>query len=672
MKQFLGLALALTIASILFCLPIKAQQDLQVVKQHYRQILLSYADSQEPLWKDLIQMEPEAVVSDQVIVELMQRYPYDVPRIEQYLSKQKSDGSWEDIDYQDKKRSGWEPKKHAERVLELSKLFHSPSTKYYHSEKVLQSIHSALAYWFTNKPVCPNWWYNQIGVPKTFGEAFVLLEDQLSPKEKVGAIEVMDHAKFGMTGQNKVWLAGNVLVRALLEDNVSLVKEARDVIASEIVLGRQEGIKDDWSFHQHGPQQQFGNYGMAFITGMAFYYKLFKGTSFAFEQEKVNILTSLMNEGYRWILWHRYFDINAMGRQLFHNGQIHKAYSTGFAASDFGLKGLDDKENHFIGHKHFDDSDYTIHRMKDWMASLKMSSSRVIGTEKVNEDNLLGYYLGDGATYFYVDGDEYLNIFPFWDWHKVPGVTAYEGALSFPPQWKGNQSNLVGGLTDGAQGMSAMELNRDRLKAYKSWLFTDEFVLCLGAGIESDSTLNVTTSVDQCLKKDELLMLNGKHWESIGSTEGTSKDVRFYHGQTGYILMDKTNYAAEEEHRTGRWHDFMGMYKSEDVEGDVISIYIQHGERPQEESYQYLVLPASSVQAVKNFNTKQIRVLRNDSQAQIVELRNTEDYWLTAYQAGRYKIGGRSIEIITPGVYHLKKIGKNCQIVKSNPFRIGI
>ena len=76
----------------------------------------------------------------------------------------------------------------------------------------------------------------------------------------------MKASEFGRTGQNKVWLAGNVMTRALLQNDRQLVKAARDTIASEIFVGREEGIKSDWSFHQHGPQQQFGNYGMSFLS----------------------------------------------------------------------------------------------------------------------------------------------------------------------------------------------------------------------------------------------------------------------------------------------------------------------------------------------------------------------------------------------------------------------
>ena len=481
-------------------------------------------------------------MSDQAVVELHQLYPFDLKKIDGYLSLMSADGSWTDINYADTKRSGWEPKLHAERILELSKLYYSKTTEHYHSEKVKEAIHLALKYWFDTKPRCLNWWYNQIGIPKTLGAAFILLEEQLTEQEHRAAVAVMENAKFGMTGQNKVWLAGNVLIRALLQNDADLVKAARDAIASEIVLGRKEGIKDDWSFHQHGPQQQFGNYGLSFVTGMSFFFQLFKDTDYEFTGQQREILVSLIDKGYRWVIWNRYMDVSSLGRQFFHNAQIHKAYSLAFAAEDMGLAGFPAHGNTLIGHKHFDDSDYTVHRSKDWMSSVKMASRRVIGTELVNEDNLKGYYLGDGATYYYVRGDEYLEVFPFWDWRKIPGVTSYEDIAPMPNvnvTRSGNNSDLVGGLSNGKIGMTAMELNRDGLEAHKVWLFADKFVFCLGADIHSDTTLCVTTSIDQRSKSGELYVWNKKKWSVITGAEAfRQKDLRFFHDAVGYIVLD--------------------------------------------------------------------------------------------------------------------------------------
>jgi len=54
----------------------------------------------------------------------------------------------------------------------------------------------------------------------------------------------------------------------------------------------------------------------------------------------------------------------------------------------------------------------------------------------------------------------------------------------------------------GLRGMTAMELDRDGLHAFKSWLFTEDFVVCLGTGLRSDSSLRVSTTVNQCLRND--------------------------------------------------------------------------------------------------------------------------------------------------------------------------
>ncbi len=650
--------------------------ELYCIKKHYRSILVPSVGKNDSLQTDFIQIKPETEMSDQIVVELHQRYPFDLNKIKRYLEKMRKDGSWADINYADIKRSGWEPKQHAERILELSKLYYSEETEFYKSEEISKAIHSALAYWFSAKLKCRNWWYNEIGVPKTLGPAFILLEEQLSVEEKQFAIEVMSDAKFGMTGQNKVWLAGNVLIRALLENNEQLVKAARDTIVSEICTGRKEGIKDDWSFHQHGPQQQFGNYGLAYVSGMSFFCRLFQGTTYAFDKRQMAILHSLVNKGYRWIIWNRYMDISSLGRQFFHHAQIHKAYGLAFAAADLGLDGFPKEGNPLVGHKHFDDSDYTVHRSKNWMGTVKMSSNRVIGTELVNEDNLKGYYLGDGATYFYVRGDEYLDVFPFWDWRKIPGTTSYEDVNPVPNvkvMKSNNRSSLVGGLSDGKRGMTAMELDRDGLKAYKSYLFMDDYIVCLGAGIQADTTLCVTTSIDQRVKKGELLAWIEGNWRKVAEREFfIQKDMRFFHDQTGYIILGEDTLVAEAGKRTGRWCDFMKMYKPATVDGEVVSLHLRHGVRPEYAKYQYLVFPGSSKEKLEAFDVaKEVKVIRNDAVAQVLQIPSEGNgYWVAAYQNKKIVVDGKSFIPKCPGIYYVERTKHGLEEKLEAPFRL--
>lgn len=651
--------------------------ELYRIKKNYKNILVSSAaEKKDTLLADFIQIEPETEMSDQVVVELHQRYPLDLAKIQAYLGRVTAEGAWTDINYADTKRSGWEPKLHAERILELAKLYYSEGTEHYRSEKISRAIHAALAYWFSAKPECRNWWYNEIGVPKTLGAAFILLEEQLSAEEKQAAIEVMEHAKFGMTGQNKVWLAGNVLIRGLLQNDARLVKAARDTIASEICTGRREGIKDDWSFHQHGPQQQFGNYGLAYISGMGFFGRLFRGTAYAFDERQMAILHSLVDKGYRWVIWNRYMDVGSLGRQFFHHAQVHKAYGLAFAAADLGMGGFPKAGNPLVGHKHFDDSDYTVHRSKDWMGTVKMSSHRVVGTELVNEDNLKGYYLGDGATYFYVRGDEYLDVFPFWDWRKIPGVTSYEDQSPVPTvrERKSNNSTfLVGGLSDGRRGMSAMELDRDGLKAYKSYLFADDYVVCLGAGIRSDTALCVTTSIDQRLKSGDLSVWAEGKWRKVeGREHFVQNDMRFFHDRTGYIIIGMDTLVAEAGQRAGRWCDFMKMYKPVTVEGEVVSLHLRHGVRPKEATYQYIVFPGSRKETLEKFNRKkEVRVIRNDATAQVVQLPSEgKGYWVAAYQDKEITLEGRVFRPGCPGVYYVERTAHGWEKKLEAPFRM--
>jgi len=681
---------------ILLFLPIGAEEnrtsqsdELIHIRQNYIQALMTSDSETESLIQSLTTVTPEKEISDQAVSELHQRYPFNLEKMEEYLQTINADGSWKDIDYLDQKRSGWEPKIHAERILELAKLYTSPATPYHHSEKVAASIHRALKFWFTTSPVCLNWWYNQIGLPKTMGEAFIVLGDLLTEEEKAAGIKIMENSKIGMTGQNKVWLAGNVLIRGLLQNNFDIVKNARDTIFSEIVTNRSEGLKSDWSFHQHGPQQQFGNYGLSFLSGMSFYSGLFVGTSLTLDNKQLAILSSFVSDGYRWILWHGYLDVNALDRQLFHNAQIHKAFTVAFSAvqlSKSGLRACKEaatnilKENYppnatkstFTGEKHFWESDLTIHRRPRWMASVKMASDRVIGTELVNEDNLRGFYMGDGATYIYVNGDDYLNVFPFWDWRKIPGITSYESELPIPRLGKDrsrNKSSFVGGVTDGTWGMTTMDLNRDGLQAHKSWIFTDKFVLCLGSGIQTDSGLVVTTSIEQRVKRGDLYHLDKNQWNVVDSKKTfIGKDQRFFHDKTGYIVLESGKCVATAEKRTGQWSDFMGMYRPETVEGEVTSLHLDHGFSPKAGTYQYVIIPATDKETTAAFDLSSLRIIRNDNIAQAVSLPKEKTCWVTVRQPVKLKLAsGLNFSTKTVGIYMIRQTEDGYQLWYADP-----
>lgn len=655
------------------------KSEISVVKQNFQKIYLDDVTG-SPLMRELVQHQPGFVISDRVVMELQQRVPFDRNRIERYIKNLRKDGSWRDINYNDTKRSGWDPRLHPERILEMVKAFMSPGVEYYKSPVLERTIHSAMDYWFKAGLKCSNWYYNEIGVPRTFGTAFILFDEYLTPDERVNAVRVMENSKFGMTGQNKVWLAGNVMMKAVLLDDINLVKQARDTIASEIVKGGAEGIKDDWSFHQHGPQQQFGNYGLAYIYTMSLFSGIFADTSLAFDNRQLEILSNFISDGYQWIIWNGKMDISAMGRQLFDSAPVHKALSSAFAANSIGGESASQfmdncftSENNFTGHKHFWQSDYTITRRHDWMASLKMASQRVIGVEALNGDNMRGYYMADGAMYIYKDGTEYLDIFPLWDWRRLPGVTAYMDDSPLPMPGKkdkySNRSNFVGGLSDGVNGISAMQLRRDGLKADKFWLFADSAIVCLGAGITSDSTLQIFTSVEQSWHKGDVQVLkDGKKLEFNDRISVRSSNLRVLHNGIAYILPDEsTECTIEVTRKSGNWHNIMQTYSDMKSSGSVFSIYMIHGAAPDDASYQYIVLPEATAGTLKAFNPDSYKIIRNDKEVQAVM--HNDVCWASVKSPSEMKVSSQAdLNFLTPGLYRISlKDGRVTSVMYSDP-----
>ena len=671
----------------------KERMEMEILKNNIKKAILF--EGEDELIAKLILLPKEEMVADQVVNELTQRYPIEKEKIQAIIDSLREDGSWPNIEYTGQSNSDWQPARHIERISLLTQAYFRKSSPFYKSKDLKLAIHKSLGYWLEKKYVARNWWFNAIGVPKTLGPVFVLLEDEMSLKEKEGAIAVMAKSELKTTGQNKVWQAGNVLIRGLLESNYDLVKQSRDSIISEIVVerksyGKFEGIREDYSYHQHGEQQQFGNYGAAYLSCMSFWVKVLSGTSFAVGQDQLNILSDLITKGFQRVLWNGYLDVNGLGRQFFHNTQQHKALAVAFAAktlSDFDSQNKDKylqliNENLYgakhaselNGLYHFWKSDQTVYRTPNWMVSVRMSSPGTIGGEAGNGDNLKGYYMSDGATYVYIDGDEYNNIFPVWDWRKLPGITAFDSSkpfkkLNFAGYW--SYSDFVGNVSDGTTGITTFQLKRDSLNANKSWIFTEDYILCLGAGIQSNCDSAVTSSIEQRLKSTDLLVYENRQWRKTDGLH-TSKvsDVRFFHDKTGYIVIDAPALGANVEARTGSWHNIMSFYPPEMTSTkDVVSLWINHGVKPQESHYQYLVLPSSSPGKVSGFNLNSIQVIQNTKQVQSVFLVKENTVYIAAYETVTLELPYKSSFKCEPGLYLLKFDGKdkNPNILASDP-----
>lgn len=508
-------------------------------------------------------------------------------QIRQNLENQQPDGSWAGIDYGSKSRGSWAPRGHLTRVEGIARGFAKPDSAYYQKPEALNAVLKGVNYWLDRDFQSPNWWHQSIGTPTLLCNTFLLLGNALPPAMLEKSRRILDRSQPGMTGQNKVWLAGIELQKGVLYDQTDLVADGQKQIAGELCVAAPgaEGIQSDWSYHQHGPQLQFGNYGLGYFSDMTMWSYILTGTRYAFTPRQTEILTEYFQNGLRWVLFNNQMDFSACGRQN-SGGMPWGKYASVVRIADLLQKSVDPKAKplkpddfRFSGCRYFYDSDFMVQRSKDCYFSVKMCSKRTIGSETVNSENLMGRMAGHGATILLADGNEMADIGALWDWRKIPGTTELQDISPLTCQNPGfsNQSEWVGGVSDGEVGFCAMDFNNGDVSAKKSYFLFGGAMVCMGSQISSRREAPVYTVVAQHRA--------GKK----GDANSDTGDV--VNGNWAYKIFAAPG--AEKisgvDEFTGNWRKMDQALSPESFSGKMFYFYLNHGKSPVNQSYAYSV-----------------------------------------------------------------------------------
>jgi len=594
-------------------------------------------------------------VKSRIMADVRNASP-DMKKVAALIQSQSADGSWGDIPYADKTRMLWQPIDHLDRLTTLAEAFESAKVPEAGREALANAFVKGFDFWVARDPTSANWWYNQIGAVQSLYRLMLLAEPLLTGGRLDKGCALLARSKLAMTGQNLVWLAENVIGRACLQRDAELMAAAFKRIEAEIVVTEKEGIQPDFSFHQHGAQLYSGGYGSGFAASAPRFALLAQGTSFAFAPEKIRLLQDYLLEGQQWMIRGNLFDASASGRELTRPSKGKKVGV--YAANARNLlkleavtrreelerlaarieKGATAENPVLTGHKHFWRSDYTVHHRPEWMVSVRLTSDRLLQTEVVNEENLLGEHLSDGVMYVYPTGDEYRNIFPVWDWTRLPGITA---ELDRPLQRINNKRKgtqpFAGGCSDGVSGVSAMVFERDGLTAKKAWFFFENEVVCLGADIASTNAYRVITSANQCLANGPVTVRRAKSAAELLSTPETfEKPLWVHHGGVGYVFLDAgESVCAGAAVQTGSWRRISTPQKPDAVSHAVFSVWINHGPRPRGATYAYAVTAKKDARELDAYAAAlPVRVIANTPHAQAVEQARSGQLQVAFYRAG--------------------------------------
>lgn len=284
--------------------------------------------------------------------------------------------------------------------------------------------------------------------------------------------------------------------------------------------------------------------------------------------------------------------------------------------------------------KTYGSMDRVVEHRQDYSVGLSMFSSRVGRFTYGNGENTKGYHLGDGMVYLYTDDIlQYEDGFwPTVDFMRLPGITT-DHTAGHVEDWKPyrNTKDWVGGSNVagkyGSVGMDVeLEPEYSNLTGKKSWFLFDDEVICLGAGITGTTGTSPETIVEN-RRTDEspVVCVNG---ETIDLEEGVDKTLSaqwaVLHANDstmpiGYYFPEETEVSLLKESRTGKWSDINNNGSKEKITRNYVSIAVPHGEKPENASYNYVILPGKDEAAVKEYaESKSTMILSNTDKIQAV------------------------------------------------------
>jgi hypothetical protein len=613
------------------------------------------------------------------------------------LGSMRPDGSWSDIDYSASPDQEARLSRHLGRIETLARGFRTPRQSLCGSPDIAPAIEKALIFIHPlvgqdcAKP--GNWWYWQIAMPGTLGRTLLLMEGHLSPATVADVEATMRYLLMedeldpprpsqggywhrtllpvtGPTakntglhaGQNRIWVAMNHLYLALLTNDRRRAGVARDAFVAECQVQKGEGIKEDFSFHQHGPLLYTGGYGRGFSEDVAQYIWITRGTRYQLPEAGLDTFARYVLDGAVWCIFENYYDPSVRGREItrgndrpmgvplsllvlsnvpnprreeaiglaksFH--RTNPSYRMSTASLWSAIKDAPIPASLPAGHRHYWESDYTVHRQPSFFASLRMFSDRTKAAELIDGEGLASWHQSDGLLWVFLHGGDYVthDVMATMDWLRLPGTTVERKQLKpaegYDTRPRSAKRAFVGGVFTDTHGASAMELAAaaSPLTAKKSWFFFDDEIVCLGSDIECPSSNTVETIVNQRTLTDAAapLTVDGRVKPSSLPWSEEMSEAKWAHCEgIGYSFLEPQRVMAKREMQTGSWGALSETQKDTARSNPFLTLWIDHGAHATGASYAYAILPGKTAAQTEAYAAaNEATILAHDSRAHAV------------------------------------------------------
>lgn len=268
-----------------------------------------------------------------------------------------------------------------------------------------------------------------------------------------------------------------------------------------------------------------------------------------------------------------------------------------------------------------------------------------------NGEGLTNHYRGDGTNYISLTGDEYKHLPPVYDWMRIPGATTMlsNAMPSEKEVQKKGLSEFVGGVSDGLYGAAVFDFKspHNPLSAKKAWFFFDKAYICLGAGLNSATSRSVVTTLDQSHLQGEVVLNTDGQIGTLPSGEHAPEKVSWIiHNHVGYIFPVEQSLRLNNTIAKGSWFLINRSIDSpkEVVEEYVFKLWIDHGARLKNATYEYVVMPAATQEEIQQYTAAPlIKTIANTPNLQAVWHNTLNRGYAAFYKSGSVLLTDRLV-----------------------------
>ncbi|WP_163379586.1 polysaccharide lyase family 8 super-sandwich domain-containing protein [Cyclobacterium sp. SYSU L10401] len=630
-------------------------------------------------------------IRSRVVAELL-KSEISEQQVKNILNRMNPDGSFPEIDYQDLSRTaGFPHRKHTGDLVYLAKAYSKASSAFYQDQALKEKITLSLKYWVNHDFVGDNWHNNQITTPTNLVNLMLLMGDEL-PEDLVDKAQpIIGRAHMEASGArpsgDRIVIAGILAKNLLFTRNKEAFDEVISIIANEIKFSTGErGIQHDYSFHHRVDRVNnttsygYGKYANAFGEWADYV----AGTSYAFDTDRINQLVDYYLDGvYKQLVYGIYEDISVKNRAISNQTTFQpkgtEEIERLLRSTDHRKEELEEIIQLRKGErsptrsfaKFFWQTEHFVLQRPDFYTTVRMFSTRNRNMEMpYNGPGITTHHRADGTNYLMLKGNEYHDIWPVYDWQKISGTTILQKPELHGPddiQMDG-LTDFVGAAEDGYFGTVGFDFisPHDDTKAKKAWFFFDRVYVCLGAGIASDKPHPVATTVDQVLLRGPIrVQQRDSDPRVLPEGEHELEDLEWlYHDGVGYWFPNRPNLTVKNQVESGSWADITDQknVSTKEIRKKVLTAYFDHGIRPQDAGYAYLVAPRINLEELASLPQSGLTILANNQRLQAVHHPGLEQTQAVFYEAGTlYLTDGAEVAVKQPGIVLIKNDGNSIQ-----------